>query len=98
MQALANEVFTPKDQEGAQTPKTYTIKALKPLQLTEAVTAGMDYTLGRFTFSFPAIITLLKYGLEDQKLIESMPAAHHAVVAKAIYEKSSLADEERKNS
>lgn len=97
MKALANETFTPSDQEGKDEPKTYTIKALNSLQLTEVMSDASDDLKTGKTMRFEDIKRLLRLGLEDPNQINNMPSSHHADVASAILTKALVAEEERKN-
>ena len=96
MKSLANETFTPADQKDKPTPKTYTVKALTSLQLTEIYADGAKVTEAGVGLSFKGLMLCLKYGLVDQDINE-MPSTHHAEVGLYIFKKATVLEEERKN-
>jgi hypothetical protein len=97
MTALSTETFTPKDQTKKNDPITYKIKPLNSLQLTEVMQDGAKVLEGGIGLSFQGLLLCLKYGLEDKSVIEKMYSSHHAEVGMAIFKKSLLTEDERKN-
>lgn len=97
MKSLANETFTPSDQADKTEPKTYTVKALSSLQLTEIYSDGVKVVDGGVGLSFKGLMLCLKYGLIDTD-ISKISSLHHAELGKFIFNKASLLEEERKNS
>ena len=107
MKSLANETYIPKvtvgkGKDAKEVPEQgcagYEIKALTSLQLTEVISDGSDDLKFRNTFKFQDIQRILRLGMVDTSLIETMPSIHHVKVAYAIYNKANVAEEERKNS
>jgi hypothetical protein len=97
MKSLANETYTPSDQMNKPAPKTYTVKALTSIQLTEVYADGAKQLDGGVGLNFKGLMLCLKYGLVDAD-ISNMSSMHHAEVGKFIFNKASLLEEERKNS
>jgi hypothetical protein len=97
MKSLGNETFTPSDQVDKEDPKTYTVKALSSLQLTEVYADGAKMVEGGVGLNFKGIMLCLKYGLIDTD-ISKISSLHHAELGKFIFSKASLLEEERKNS
>ena len=99
MQALSKEQFQPVEQPDENNPIVYTIKPLKPTQITELMADGCKVLEGgRITLSFKGIMMCLRYGLEGVTNLDEMHSSHHAEVAQAIFNKALLAEKERKNS
>jgi hypothetical protein len=97
MKSLANETFTPPDQIEKTDPKTYQVKALTSMQLTEIYSDGAKVMDDGVGLNFKGLMLCLKYGLVDTD-ITKMSSLHHAQVGKFIFNKASLLEEERKNS
>jgi hypothetical protein len=97
MKSLANETFTPTDQVDKTDPKTYQVKALTSIQLTEVYSDGAKVMDDGVGLNFKGLMLCLKYGLVDAD-ISKMSSLHHAQVGKFIFQKASLLEEERKNS
>lgn len=98
MKALVTETFTPPNQDDSKTKKSYKIKPLSSWQMTELLADGSDDLRANKGFKFRDVKFLLTNGLEDPKIIETMPSEHHALVAAEIYKKALLREEEIKNS
>lgn len=98
MQDLSVIKYTPPNQENAKNPKSYEIKPLSSIDFTRIAFEGSD-KLQNFTgFEYDDIMLLLKLGLVDPGQIETMPSEHHIFTGAEIYQRSILAEEERKNS
>lgn len=97
MKALGNEAFTPTVQKDNANPKSYQIKALKPLEVTEVMVDGAKRD-PHLRLTFTGVVLCLKYGVEGVTDFNDIPSAHHAELATAIFNKALLAEEERKNS
>lgn len=92
-----SELKFKEDFEPKPDAKGYMIKPLNALQFTEVMATGFESRGGVQKMNFAGIMLLLRYGLEDPQLVNSMSSNHHVMVANGIYEKSALAEAERKN-
>jgi hypothetical protein len=97
MKALIVEEFTPKDQPKKTDPISYKIKPLNSLQLTEVMQDGAKVLDNGIGLSFKGLLMCLKHGLEDSSIIDNMYSSHHSEVGMAIFKKSLLTEDERKN-
>lgn len=93
MRDLTVETFFPLNQEST----SYQIKPLSQLQLSEVLLDHVKVEAGEMKITYSAAMRLLKFGLVDPALIDSMPALHIIEVAKRIFSRSMLTEEEEKN-
>lgn len=77
--------------------KGYRIKPLNSLQFMEVMMDGYEVKNGVNKMNSVGVKLLLTYGLEDASQISKIPALDLVHVAHAIYNKSALAESERKN-
>lgn len=75
----------------------YRIKPLSSLQFCEVMTDGFEVRGSNNVMKFAGVQLLLRYGLENPAIIPKLPALRMTELAHAIYNKSSLAEAERKN-
>lgn len=77
--------------------KGYRIKPLNSLQFMEVMMDGHEVKNGINKMNSVGVKLLLTYGLENPSQISTIPALELVQVAQGIYNKSALAEAERKN-